>query len=137
MQAHPYVKVPLLGRDLGTKETDFQVSEHEEPGAPPNSVRKIAPLHRHRSEDEAWYVLRGSLRFQFGQEEFDAPAGSGVLLPHGTPHTFWNASSKAARYLLIARPKTVALLETLHGAASDRSESVRDVFSRFDVDLIE
>ena len=131
------VQSPLLNSPLGSSENDFQVSECVESGGEPGEVRKIAPLHRHRTEDEAWYVLDGCLRFQFGAEEFDAPKGAGVLLPHGTAHSFWNPRPDAARYLLIARPKTVALLEVLHDGTDRGSLSLRDLFSRYDIDLLE
>ena len=78
MGAEPFVQTPLLGCDLGSEHTDFRISEFDEPGAPREGIRRIAPHHRHRFEDEAWYILRGRLRFQFGAEEFEPPAGSGV-----------------------------------------------------------
>jgi mannose-6-phosphate isomerase-like protein (cupin superfamily) len=131
------VQTPLLDHDLGSAGNDFQVSECEEPAASGAGVRKIAPLHRHRSEDEAWYVLRGRLRFQFGSEEFDASEGSGVLLPNGVAHTFWNPASAPARYLIIVRPKTAALLQALHQPGRTPSLPLRELFSKFDVDLLE
>lgn len=137
MDPPAFVQTPLLGQDLGSARTDFRVSEYEEPGAPQGGVRKIAPLHRHRQEDEGWYVLRGRLRFQFGTDQFEAPEGSGVLLPHGVGHTFWNPGPEPARYLLIARPRTVALLEALHRPASPDARPMRELFSEFDVDLLE
>ena len=137
MTAGPLVESPLLNRNLGTREHDFRISECLEPGAPIGGPRKIAPLHRHRIEDEGWYVLEGALRFQYGTEELDAPAGSGVLLPHGTPHTFWNPTPEVTRYLLIARPRTVALLEALHSVSDRGSAPLKELFARFDVDLIE
>lgn len=137
MVPEPYVQAPLLGHDLGSEGTDFRVSEYEEPAAPPQGTRRIAPLHRHRAEDEAWYVLSGRLRFQFGTEEFEASAGSGVLLPHGVAHTFWNPSAGPTRYLVIARPKTVGLLTALHRPEASPSIPMKELFSRFDVDLLE
>ena len=53
----------------------------------------IAPLHVHHSDDEAWYVLAGELGFRLGNEEVIAGAGSAVLAPRGTPHTYWNAGN--------------------------------------------
>ena len=81
-------------------------------------------------------MIEGALRFHFGEREFDASPGSGVLLPHGTPHTFWNPGPEPARYLLIVRPKTAALLEALH-RGPEYPPNVREVFERFDVDLLE
>jgi mannose-6-phosphate isomerase-like protein (cupin superfamily) len=137
MDAQALVEIPLLDHGVGSERTDFRVSEFEEPAAPADGVRRIAPLHRHRSEDEAWYVLRGRLRFRFGSEEFEAPEGSGVLLPHGVAHTFWNPAPEPARYLLIARPKTVALLRALHRPRSPQQLGLKDLFSKFEVDLLE
>jgi hypothetical protein len=43
---------------------------HEWTGAGP------AYMHVHRSDDEAWHVLDGSLRFRFADREVDAPRGN-------------------------------------------------------------
>jgi quercetin dioxygenase-like cupin family protein len=126
-----YLKSPLLNHELGSEATNFVVEEVEEPPHPKGGV----PLHRHRSEDEAWYILSGALRFQYGNQEFEASAGSGVLLPHGIAHTFWNPGPARARYLLIVMPKTAGLLKALH--SPERSESAAALFERFDVDLLE
>ena len=69
MGPEPYVQVSLVGHDLGSEGTDFRISGYEGAGAPLQGVRRISAIHRHRSEDEAWYVLSGRLRFQFGTEE--------------------------------------------------------------------
>lgn len=46
------------------------------------------PLHVHRHEDEAFYLLDGSMRFRCGDDEFDADAGDFIFVPRGTPHAF-------------------------------------------------
>ena len=131
------LRSPLLNHGLGTPKNDFVVHENiAEPG-PPGQPRRGVPLHRHRTEDEAWYVLEGALRFQYGSREFDAPAGSGILLPRGTQHTFWNAGTKPARYLLIAGPKTAALLEVLHGPHRPPPSGLRELYASHDVDYLE
>jgi quercetin dioxygenase-like cupin family protein len=62
------------------------------------------PLHTHDAEDEAWYVLEGSLRFRIGDEESNAPAGSFVFVPRGTPHAFRNDAEERARILVLFTP---------------------------------
>jgi quercetin dioxygenase-like cupin family protein len=62
------------------------------------------PLHTHAGEDEAWYVLAGTLRFRLGDEEAVAPAGSFVFVPRGTPHCFTNAGADPARILVLFTP---------------------------------
>ena len=131
MSGPEFVKNPLRNQQLGSETTNFVVEEVEEAPHPKGGV----PLHRHRSEDEAWYILSGQLRFQCGDQEFDAEPGSGVLLPHGIAHTFWNPGPGLARYLLIVLPKTAALLRALHSPG--RSETAATLFERFDVDLLD
>jgi mannose-6-phosphate isomerase-like protein (cupin superfamily) len=75
----------------------------------------IAPLHVHHRDDEAWYVLEGTLHFRVGDDEFEAAAGTGVLARRGVPHAYGNARrGEPARYLLVLTPKLRALVEALH-----------------------
>jgi Cupin domain len=129
------VRSPLLDHALGTPARDFVI--HENRDGARHLPRGGIPLHRHRSEDEAWYVLEGVLRFRYGEREFDASAGSGVLLPSGTPHTFWNPGPGPVRYLLIVGPKTEGLLETLHGPNAVDPAALHEVYESFDVELLE
>ena len=61
------------------------------------------PLHVHHREDEAWYVLQGSITFRVADDTWTAEGGSFVWAPRGLPHTFRVASS-TARLLGIAVP---------------------------------
>ncbi len=61
------------------------------------------PLHVHRREDEALYVLEGLIRFRQGDDEFVATAGAWVWGPRGVPHTF-KVESESARALVIVTP---------------------------------
>ena len=63
------------------------------------------PLHRHREDDEAFYVLDGELTFYLGNDEpVRAAAGSFVHIPGGTVHAF-RVDSDTARYLIITTPR--------------------------------
>lgn len=62
------------------------------------------PHHRHQHEDEAWYVVEGTLRFRLGEELRTAPAGSFVFVPRGTPHCFQNVGEQDARILVLFTP---------------------------------
>lgn len=46
------------------------------------------PLHFHHDEDEAFYLIGGTMRFRRGDEEFDAGPGAFVFVPRGTQHAF-------------------------------------------------
>jgi quercetin dioxygenase-like cupin family protein len=61
------------------------------------------PLHVHRDDDEAWYVLDGALTFQVADATWSAEAGSFVWAPRGLPHTF-RVDSPTARLLALAVP---------------------------------
>ena len=130
------LRSPLRGRAVGSGTAQIVIYENFSAG-PSELPRGGVPLHRHRTEDEGWYVLEGQLRFSFGDEQFEAPAGAGVLLPHGVPHTFWNPGPGPARYLLIARPKTASLLEALHRPPGASAPDARAVYDAFDVDLLQ
>jgi hypothetical protein len=137
MLASDVVRAPLLSQSLGTPSSQFVIEENLWKVDPSFDPRKGIPLHRHRIEDEAWYVLEGTLRFQYGSREIQAKAGDGVLLPRGIAHTFWNPGPDPARYLLIMGPKTAGLLEALHGAARPPSAGMKALYDAFEVDLLE
>ena len=104
---------PLAGTQLGGPDADFVIVEWSDSGE--SEWEWIAPLHIHHADDEAWYVLDGALRFRLGDEEFEAPAGSAVLAPKGTPHAYGNAKrGQPARYLLVMTPRIDALVKALH-----------------------
>jgi mannose-6-phosphate isomerase-like protein (cupin superfamily) len=62
------------------------------------------PQHIHHAEEEAVYVLDGAINVKLGEETIRAAAGSFVLVPRGTVHTYWNAGSTPARLLVIVSP---------------------------------
>ena len=74
-----------------------RLAQWRDPGGAPDPPRYIAPLHVHKEDDEAWYVLEGALRFRLDDEEVEAPAGGGVIVPRGTVHTYWNPRAEPAR----------------------------------------
>ena len=62
-----------------------------------------APLHLHRKEDEAFYVLEGEMTFYVGEETYKARPGSFVFGPRDVPHTY-TVDSGPARLLFILSP---------------------------------
>jgi mannose-6-phosphate isomerase-like protein (cupin superfamily) len=96
----------------------FVLVEWTDPGTHPG--RPIAGLHLHREDDEAWYVLDGRLGFDVGGEQRDVGAGEAIMVPRGTPHSYWNAQAAPTRYLLVMTPRIRALIDALH--AGDRDD---------------
>jgi quercetin dioxygenase-like cupin family protein len=62
------------------------------------------PSHRHTREDEAIYLLSGSLECRADDEVVHATAGDFVFLPRGVVHSFRNTGVDAARALVIITP---------------------------------
>jgi mannose-6-phosphate isomerase-like protein (cupin superfamily) len=128
----PIIAPPLAGKTIGSAGGAFVIAEWRDAGGPPGPPRLIAPLHLHHNDDEAWYVLEGTLCVRVGDQELEARAGSAVFVPRGTPHTYWNPGSTPTRYLLIMTPAIFRLIEEIH-AMSDRSPSALDaVFKKYD-----
>ena len=115
------------------------------PGLPPVSARgetlvvrewtDSGPsyLHIHRSDDEAWHVLEGSLRFVFEHGEMEAPAGSTVFVPAGLAHTY--RVTVPGRYLIILTPRLDRLIARLR-TLSDRTQ-LRSTLAEFDTVMVE
>jgi mannose-6-phosphate isomerase-like protein (cupin superfamily) len=62
------------------------------------------PPHAHRYTTDTFYVLEGTLHMTVGDSEFDASAGSYILVPPGVVHTFANISDEPVRFLNINSP---------------------------------
>ena len=60
--------------------------------------------HVHETEDDAFYVLDGELTFELEDGDVAAPAGTFVLVPPGTLHTFSNRTAEPVRVLNIHAP---------------------------------
>ena len=54
------------------------------------------PQHRHARHDEGFYVVSGTARFTVGEQGYEAPAGTLVMIPPGAPHTFANPGDEPA-----------------------------------------
>ncbi|MEV4180374.1 cupin domain-containing protein [Streptosporangium canum] len=62
------------------------------------------PQHRHALHDEGFYIISGAVRFTVGDEDYDATAGTLVMIPPGTPHTFANLTRQPAVMLSTFTP---------------------------------
>jgi quercetin dioxygenase-like cupin family protein len=62
------------------------------------------PAHTHREMWDMFYVLTGKLQFRVGADVVEGPAGTFVLVPPGTVHTFSNPYEEPARFLSLVAP---------------------------------
>ena len=75
----------------------FALLEQVAAGAPP-------PMHIHDADDEAFYVLQGSVDLYVGDDVLRAEAGAFCLIPAGIQHSFISTSAEPARLLLVVSP---------------------------------
>ena len=129
---------PLRDTIVGPRDGAFVVAEWTIPGGPVDEPpRLVAPLHVHLEDDEAWYVLEGTLRFRLGERELEAHAGAAVVGPRGVPHTFWNPGREPARFVLVITPRTLRLIETIHELPDRSPETLREHFRRYGCEIVD
>ena len=80
----------------------------------------VAAAHVHPSQEERFEVLSGTVGFRLGRTRLVAGPGERLVVPAGTPHTFWNAGDEVARFLCEVRPalQFERLIETMFGLAA-------------------
>jgi len=93
----------LLQRKAGGEETDGKFALLDQTMPPGYAV----PRHVHVEEDEAWYLLEGSMTFYCGGHVIEAAKYGWVFAPRGIPHTF-KVGSEGARALTFAFPSSFA-----------------------------
>src|SRR3954470_3162681 len=64
----------------------------------------LGPGAHSHPEDDVFFVLEGTMHFRTGEDWFEAPAGSFVLVPGGVTHTFENRGDTRAGALNISAP---------------------------------
>ena len=94
-------------------------------------------LHLHRETLDMFYVLEGTLTMQLGEETLELFAGSFVLVPPGTLHTFSNRTDQRVRLLNLDVPAGLeSYLREVAGAMAtdpiDRA-AIAEIASRYDI----
>lgn len=128
--------VPELASQELDAGSDFVVAEWTAQPSSSGEREPVAPIHVHRSDDEAWYVLDGELGFSFDGVEFSVSAGGAALARSGVAHTYWNAAPTATRYLIIMTPRLRELIAVLHDPRRRQGRSVAEVFAAYDSVLV-
>ena len=131
--------IPLLqeGRVLGSPEANFVVMEVQAEGGSQETAHHLVPLHVHHKDDEAIFVLEGALRIKLGSEEETTPAGGGVFVQRGTPHTFWNPNPEPVRFLMVMAPRIFLLIQELNILPEHTPEAVAKVYEKCESTVLE
>ncbi len=95
----PVVLRPGEGRryEMGGMHASFKADSHETGGMYNVSewwleAHTLGPGAHSHDEDDVFYVIEGTMDFFVDDRWIEAPAGSFVLVPGGTTHTFKNSS---------------------------------------------
>jgi len=132
----PTIAPSLAGQVIGSHNNSFVVAEWQDAGGPPGPPRWIAPKHVHHSDDEAWYVLEGVLGVLVGDKEVEARAGAALMVPRGTPHTYWNTGPGRLRYLLVMTANIHQLIQDIHAMKERTPALLQEVFRKHDSELL-
>ena len=116
--------------------SDFVMAEWSAPPSATGKPEPMAPVHIHRGDDEAWYVLEGSLGFLFDGTEFSVGVGGAALAKAGVAHTYWNAAPTTTRYLIITTPRIRDMIAVLHDPDRRQGRSMEEVFAAYDTVLV-
>jgi mannose-6-phosphate isomerase-like protein (cupin superfamily) len=132
------ISSPLAGQLLANAGANLVMVEWTAEGCTAGAEpMKIAPLHIHHEDDEAWYILKGTLGFQIGEQILEAQAGDAVIAPRGAAHTYWNPGTEEARYLLIMTTRINELIEAIHSTSDRSMEAMKQLFERYESELLE
>jgi mannose-6-phosphate isomerase-like protein (cupin superfamily) len=58
--------------------------------------------HRHKTQEELYFVISGELQFKLGDEIIDVPAGSVVRIPPATVRGVWNDKPEDAELIIVS-----------------------------------
>ncbi|MGQ0485409.1 MAG: quercetin 2,3-dioxygenase [Hyphomicrobiales bacterium] len=89
------------------------------------------PLHVHRREDEAFFIIEGEVTFRIGDTTHEAGPGSFLFGPRGVPHSY-ALKTPRARMLMIFSP---AGFEGFIRATSEPSDSMEPPASPPEIDF--
>jgi uncharacterized cupin superfamily protein len=134
-EAHPLVSSPLVDAPCAPAGSDLVLVEWTDAGGGAEPPDYLAPRHLHQADDEAFYILEGSLAFELAGRTVRVDAGGAVMIPKNTIHTWWNPTSQPCRYLILMTRRIHELIGALH--APDRTRSLADVFRDHQSELID
>jgi quercetin dioxygenase-like cupin family protein len=90
--------------------------------------------HRHRSYEEAFYVLEGEIEYRLDEQRVVAAAGACVYVPPGVAHGFRNVGPGHARHLVIHSPtRALEMVEELGRTPPERHA---EVLAKYDSELV-
>ena len=133
--SHPLSVPSMKGQVLQAETSDLVLAEWDDPGGGHEPPLLIAPRHVHHADDEAFYVLEGTLAFELDGVTVTVGAGGAVMIPKGTVHTWWNPSPEPARYLIVMTRRVHELISRLHAPGETRTPP--EIFIAYESEIVD
>ncbi len=70
---------------------------------PPRSGGKGSHEHRHKTQEEIYYVTSGTLQFKLDDHIIDAPTGTAIRVAPAVPRSIWNDGPDEAELVISSR----------------------------------
>ena len=70
---------------------------------PPQSGGKGSYGHRHKTQEEIYFVISGTLQFKLEDDVVDVEAGNAVLVPPHVLRSVWNDEAEDAELVIAAK----------------------------------
>ena len=126
------ILVKVSSKDTGGAFTIFE--GHTPPLAGP-------PLHRHREQDECWYIVAGQYRFEVDGQTTLAGPGDTVFAPRGSRHTFQVIGSEPGTAITTVVPGGLDVFFRELSAALPRGVTpdfavLAPLFEKYDLELL-
>jgi mannose-6-phosphate isomerase-like protein (cupin superfamily) len=90
-------EMKMLAGPLGTEQIAFT---HRT--MPQHSGGKGGYGHRHKTQEEVYFVVAGELQFKLEDEVIDVPAGTAVRIAPGTARSVWNERPEEAQLIIVS-----------------------------------
>jgi len=87
----------MLTEQLGATQVAFT---HRQ--MPPQSGGKGGYGHRHRTQEEVYFVISGTLQFKLEDEVVDVPGGTAVRIAPRTVRSVWNDGPDDAELIIVS-----------------------------------
>lgn len=118
------VNNPAIGHSVTFLQTAEQTNGELlqiEYGVEKTESEPVIPLHIHLKSEERFEVVAGQLGVVLNSERRMLGVSEQLLIPSGTPHTFWNAGEGELRFITDVRPpgELQTYWETVFGLAED------------------
>jgi quercetin dioxygenase-like cupin family protein len=105
------------------------------------STKGGPPLHRHYSQDEWFYVIRGEFLVQVGEDRLTLRPGDSAFAPRRVPHSFAMISEGEGQMLVLFQPAGsmedfFLKMSTLGSAVSASKQLTKDVWEEHGMELL-